>query len=164
MSGARTPKTKLKANEDGEEGEEEGEEEEEEDPMEVVEYQEQVKPTMYRWVSSYRESTPQTDSTEKKVELVVSFSVPESVIPAPQVLEGTALDATTKMEVDGGSVQPVANSAPVVINDSQTDKVRAARGPGVCAVAGCGQPRKYRSVKDWTIGACGIEHLKAVAV
>ncbi|KAJ3576369.1 hypothetical protein NP233_g459 [Leucocoprinus birnbaumii] len=34
------------------------------------------------------------------------------------------------------------------------------RGPEICAVEGCSQLRKYRLVKDWTIGACGMPHLK----
>jgi len=34
------------------------------------------------------------------------------------------------------------------------------RGPQICAVAECGSPRKYRLVSDWTMGACGMGHLK----
>ncbi|KAG7095954.1 hypothetical protein E1B28_006638 [Marasmius oreades] len=33
-------------------------------------------------------------------------------------------------------------------------------GPQICAVAECSSPRKYRLVSDWTIGACGMGHLK----
>ncbi|KAJ4481062.1 hypothetical protein J3R30DRAFT_2397787 [Lentinula aciculospora] len=32
----------------------------------------------------------------------------------------------------------------------------------LCAVSGCGVPRKYRLVKDWKIGACGMAHLKVL--
>ncbi|KAH7882854.1 hypothetical protein F5I97DRAFT_140843 [Phlebopus sp. FC_14] len=31
---------------------------------------------------------------------------------------------------------------------------------GVCDVGGCGEVRKYRLVKDWRRGACGMEHLQ----
>ena len=33
-------------------------------------------------------------------------------------------------------------------------------GQQMCAVEGCGEKRKYRWVKDWTVGACGMGHLK----
>lgn len=36
------------------------------------------------------------------------------------------------------------------------------RPPAICAVSGCQDPRKYRLVKDWQIGACGIAHLKVL--
>ncbi|KDQ49647.1 hypothetical protein JAAARDRAFT_617681 [Jaapia argillacea MUCL 33604] len=32
----------------------------------------------------------------------------------------------------------------------------------VCDVGGCGQPRKYRLVRDWERGACGMGHLKVL--
>lgn len=35
-------------------------------------------------------------------------------------------------------------------------------GKGMCDVPGCGEKRKYRSVKDFERGGCCIEHLKAV--
>ncbi|KAL1670017.1 PAPA-1-like conserved region-domain-containing protein [Schizophyllum commune] len=31
-----------------------------------------------------------------------------------------------------------------------------------CAVSGCAQPLKYRLVRDWTIGGCGLDHLRAL--
>ncbi|KAJ3768635.1 PAPA-1-like conserved region-domain-containing protein [Lentinula raphanica] len=34
--------------------------------------------------------------------------------------------------------------------------------PAICAVSGCGDLRKYRLVKDWRIGACGMAHLKVL--
>jgi len=45
----------------------------------------------------------------------------------------------------------------------EAEKIRPARAPGVCAVEGCGLPRKYRVPKDWTVGACGMAHLKDVS-
>ena len=34
------------------------------------------------------------------------------------------------------------------------------KAPANCAVEGCDLPRKYRLVRDFTIGACGMPHLK----
>lgn len=39
---------------------------------------------------------------------------------------------------------------------------RPPKAPNNCAVEGCTLPRKYRLVKDWTIGACGMAHLKSL--
>ncbi|KAJ3978910.1 hypothetical protein F5890DRAFT_1589536 [Lentinula detonsa] len=36
------------------------------------------------------------------------------------------------------------------------------RPPATCAVSGCVNPRKYRLVRDWKIGACGMAHLKVL--
>jgi Ino eighty subunit 2 len=33
---------------------------------------------------------------------------------------------------------------------------------GVCAVEGCGEKRKYRSVKKFEVGGCSLAHLKQV--
>ncbi|KAL1741204.1 PAPA-1-like conserved region-domain-containing protein, partial [Schizophyllum fasciatum] len=41
--------------------------------------------------------------------------------------------------------------------------IRAPPQPSrACAVSGCAQPLKYRLVRDWTIGGCGMEHLRAL--
>ncbi|CAA7268899.1 unnamed protein product [Cyclocybe aegerita] len=138
-SGSRTPKVKAKA-QDGEEGE--GEDEEDEDAMDVDQQIEEVKPVMYRWVSSLREVPVEGNGTEKRMEVALTFSVPETLFPPPP--------------------PPVAPEvAPEV--DAQAEKERAARGPGVCAIAGCGKPRKYRLPRDWTIGACDSIHLRVLA-
>lgn len=34
------------------------------------------------------------------------------------------------------------------------------QGSAICAVQGCNQLRRYRLVRDWKIGACGMSHLK----
>jgi len=34
------------------------------------------------------------------------------------------------------------------------------QGSVICAVQGCSQLRRYRLVRDWKIGACGMSHLK----
>jgi Ino eighty subunit 2 len=33
-----------------------------------------------------------------------------------------------------------------------------------CDVQGCAEPRKYRLVRDWKRGACGIGHLRVLEV
>ena len=48
---------------------------------------------------------------------------------------------------------PVENPMPDPIQPS-------GRGPGVCAIEGCLGTRKYRLVKDWSVGACGLDHLR----
>lgn len=135
-SGAPTPKPKLKTG-DGEEGEVDDEEDE---VIEPAVPPEEIKPTMYRWVSSLRE-VPGSESETKKMQMTIAFSVPESMCPAL----GTA-KSDGKMDVD--SVSP---------------NVPLGRGPGICAIEGCGKPRKYRLPKNWTIGACGSDHLGIIA-
>jgi len=44
-----------------------------------------------------------------------------------------------------------------------SEKSRPGAGPGVCAIDGCGKPRKYRLPKDWTIGACDSAHLRLLS-
>ena len=151
QSGARTPKPKIKTGEEGEEAE--GEEEEEQ--MEPIDTPEEIKPTMFRWVSSLHEKTGETE--EKKIQMIIRFSVPETLFPSTPALLPLSESAdnksrATQMEVDG----PLSH-------DTESEGIRRARGPGICAVEGCGKPRKYRVPKDWTIGACGSEHLRLVA-
>lgn len=125
-SGTRTPKAKAKNQEEGDEGE--GDEDDDE-VMDVVEPPEEVKPVMYRWVSSIKGDN-----------MSITLSVPEIIIPP----------ATT----DNASATPAV--------EEEDPKVKAARGPGICAVEGCGKPRKYRVPKDWTVGACDASHLRLV--
>lgn len=101
--------------------------------MDVVEQPEEIKPIMYRWVSSLREIP--NEEGGQKVEMGITFSIPEHVVPSA--------------DIDVESVP-----------DERLEKIRAARGPGVCAVTGCGKPRKYRLPRDWTIGACDSTHLR----
>jgi len=120
--------------------EEDGEEEDAVDEDTAEKTQEEVRvPTMYRWISTSRVPVVQGENgngegmgevTEKQMR--ISFSVPVPVLP------------------------PLTTSAvPAEIVKS----VPLAR-PKQCAAPGCGKPFKYRLVKDWTRGACGIECLK----
>ena len=103
--------------------------------MDIVEEPpEEVKPVMYRWVSSLK-AVPSSGDSDRQVEMGITFSVPEAFVPPP-------IDREKLIEME---------------------KLRAGRGPGICAVEGCGRLRKYRVPRDWTIGACDSTHLKIVA-
>jgi Ino eighty subunit 2 len=118
-----------------EEGDEAEGDEEEDEVMDVVEEPPKiVKPIMYRWVSSLQ-VVPSPENADRQVEMGITFSVPEAFVPTP------------------------VNKEELV----ELEKHRAARGDGVCAVEGCGKPRKYRVPRDWTIGACDSTHLRIVA-
>ncbi|KAF6750092.1 hypothetical protein DFP72DRAFT_911770 [Ephemerocybe angulata] len=130
--------------EDGEEELVEGEEGDGEE-WEDEGVRDEPKPTWVRWVSrvvSVPEQAPASaDSMEvdggavKALErrMVLSLSLPSSLVQVVEV-------GKTAMDVDG----------------------EAGRAPRVerCAVEGCGERRKYRLVRDWTRGACGMGHLK----
>lgn len=109
--------------------------------MEPAVLPEDIKPTMYRWVSSLREVPGESES--KRMEMIISLYVPESLSTPKN--EG----AETQMEVDS--------------TDPELERIQLARGPGICAIEGCGKPRKYRLPKDWMIGACGSDHLRILA-
>lgn len=104
--------------------------------MDIVEEPpKEVKPVMYRWISSLQMVPSSTGNADRQVEMGITFSVPEGFLP------------------------PAANREELI----ELEKIRAARGPGLCAVEGCGKPRKYRVPRDWTIGACDSTHLRIVA-
>jgi Ino eighty subunit 2 len=106
----------------------------EEEGEEVLEYiPEAPPPTMYRWVSSSR---PTVEGALPV--MVMSFAV-------PQAMDAIAREAQIQ--------EAVAHAESVKKSDQQTSTF---------GVAGCTQPRKYRLVKDWTTGACGLAHLKAL--
>lgn len=52
---------------------------------------------------------------------------------------------------------------PPTSETTPSEKPRPGAGPGVCAINGCGKPRKYRLSKDWTIGACDSAHLRLLS-
>jgi len=121
--------------------------------MEPAVQLEDIKPTMYRWVSSLREVSG-GESQAEKTQMIITFSVPESMYPALSTPKNEGpIDAIhgleKKMEID--SVDP------------DVERIRVARGPGLCAIEECGKPRKYRLSKDWTIGACGSDHLRIIS-
>ncbi|KIK82156.1 hypothetical protein PAXRUDRAFT_832373 [Paxillus rubicundulus Ve08.2h10] len=99
----------------------------------------QLIPTMYRWTSTTKplpaaaaEGTEAASQNDSEGKMRLMFSVPVSVLPP----EGTAPRAS--------EVKPTPSIKPV------------------CDVSGCQRTRKYRVVKDWMKGACGMEHLKVL--
>jgi len=97
---------------------------------------EEVRPVMYQWVSFLRAAPP---SSRSKVEMEISFSIPQVLFPLLNEQE------------------------PPTTSGKQLTETRIARGPGICKVEGCGQPRKYRVPRDWTTGACNSTHLRILA-
>jgi Ino eighty subunit 2 len=91
----------------------------------VQQVHEEVKPVMYRWISTSRPSG-NADSGEKA--MTISFSVPIIV-----------------------DIPPLENTAGF-----------KARTSARCAVKGCAGTVKYKLVRDSSIGACGMAHLKSL--
>lgn len=101
---------------------------------------------------------PEGESIKAEKTMTLSFSVPVSMLPPPSKAEGHD-HAVTDMDVDGTPAALVKTKA------KTTPPSRPpTNGNSLCDVEGCGQTRKYRLVKDWTRGACGMEHLKALQV
>lgn len=107
---------------------------------------------MYRWISSSRR--PETiaggtkaDAAEAERRMWISFSVPTTVVsrisPPPEDKDAAGRD----MDID--DAKPIVDSS-----------LTASTQPPRCAVPGCGATRKYRLVRNWQIGACGMSHLK----
>jgi Ino eighty subunit 2 len=99
----------------------------------------QLIPTMYRWTSTTKpppvvaaEGTEAASQDDSEGKMRLMFSIPVSVLPP----EGTVPQAS--------EAKPTPSIKPI------------------CDVSGCQQTRKYRVVKDWMKGACGMEHLKVL--
>lgn len=107
------------------------------EPVEVI-------PTSYRWISTIKpppaaatltststsEDVAMRDNNVAEVKMRMTFSVPVCVLPAEHVPARV------------GQVRMPPATIPI------------------CDVSGCGHARKYRLVKDWMRGACGMDHLK----
>ncbi|EIW64790.1 uncharacterized protein TRAVEDRAFT_68517 [Trametes versicolor FP-101664 SS1] len=100
-------------------------------------------PTMYRWVSRAQPlpkageegegSVPPTERTS-----VISFSIPVAALPPT--------------DAAGDNAMQVDNPPPRLPPSS----------PPHCDVQGCSEFRKYRLVRDFHKGACGMSHLKVL--
>lgn len=87
-------------------------------------------PTMYRWISIAK--------------------------PLPRDAETASGDADSRMKLTFSV--PVSALPPDTAPTSET-RLPPTEKP-LCDVSGCEQARKYRLVKNWLKGACGMEHLK----
>jgi Ino eighty subunit 2 len=112
----------------------EGEVDEDESPEVVAPPVIEVVPTRYRWISTLRPS-PDAPPGDK---MLLSFSIPTSLLPMSHQPPTVDADGDTKMEAQ--------------------EKPKS-RDPAVCDVDGCTVTRKYRLVRDHQRGACGMDHL-----
>ena len=78
--------------------------------------------------------------------MFLSFSVPASLLPDQSAAPDADIDEDVKMETTQEQEQEL--------------KPRGMMLPAVCAVEGCAAKRKYRLVRDWERGACGMDHLR----
>lgn len=131
---------------------------------------------MFRWVStSY--PVPVASSETKHIvegrEMVGIAKVNMADAGMAQNMEIEPTTATTLSEHDAASAIPAQEkhmrlyfavpTAFLPLSDQVAPPpLPEPRPPAICAVSGCQDPRKYRLVKDWKIGACGIAHLKVL--
>ncbi|KAI0094724.1 hypothetical protein BDY19DRAFT_38751 [Irpex rosettiformis] len=92
-----------------------------------------ILPKMYRWIST-------TKGPGAEPKMVMSFSVPAAALPRDALSE-----SASGIDIDSKTVLPMQDSP---------------RPPQSCDVEGCRATRKYRLVKDFHRGACGMSHLK----
>lgn len=99
-----------------------------------------VIPTMYRWISTSRVPVTRGGLQDPQgPRMVLSFSVPIRALPPASAAKDVLMR---------DSVGVVPSSLPVA--------------KPLCDFKGCEAQRKYRLVKDWQRGACGLPHLKAL--
>jgi Ino eighty subunit 2 len=101
-----------------------------------------------------REDVAEEGEEEEVVEVVTEEARPPAMYRWISSTQGSGESAQMLLSF---SVPPTALLAP-----PHEPEGRQPKAPNNCAVEGCGQPRKYRLVKDWTIGACGMAHLKSL--
>ncbi|KAI0825198.1 hypothetical protein BC628DRAFT_1410593 [Trametes gibbosa] len=103
-------------------------------------------PTMYRWVSRAQPAPKATgdggaEDTPAEQTMTLSFSVPVAVLHS-------AAAGDHAMQVDG---EPTTSHLPPPRSS-----------PPHCDVQGCTALRKYRLVRNFQKGACGMSHLKVL--
>lgn len=135
-------------------------------------------PVTYRWISTTRSpwlqngeegeamqgveatgavGTEQQQQQEKKMSIM--FSVPNCVLypHGRPKQEGEGEEAAVDEDAPAATVSSPTRSAA----GTAAPRFPPAEKPR-CAVPNCGKDRKYRLVKDWQIGACGMDHLKVL--
>ncbi|KAJ3809718.1 PAPA-1-like conserved region-domain-containing protein [Lentinula aff. lateritia] len=100
---------------------------------------------MFRWVSTTVLPDKTTLSPSPNDDAPAPLSAVESPSQERRMQFSLAIPA---------AFLPPENAAPPPLTEI--------RPLAICAVSGCGDPRKYRLVKDWKIGACGMAHLKVL--
>jgi len=135
---APTPISKSVAHTPNPEGDGDGEEEVDEEGYQGTSgvsaaMEVEAVPVMYRWVSSTR-------GEGQKMSL--TFSVPVGITPSTAVVA-------------------VGDEAAMQIDSNNTSSFAGKVAPK-CDVKGCTEARKYRLVRDWKQGACGMGHLKVL--
>ncbi|KAK1229269.1 hypothetical protein PQX77_007693 [Marasmius sp. AFHP31] len=124
---------------------------------------------MFRWISSSRVQELKKEEATNGMEV-------DSETAADKAQENHIMNVDTERpnapSVNAQELQPsepkmtLSFSVPPAFLSETSSLAQAPvappppRGPQVCAVAECSSPRKYRLVSDWTIGACGMGHLK----
>ena len=76
--------------------------------------------------------------------MFLSFSVPASSLPKQSAAPDAVADGDVKIETG---------------EEQEQERKPRAMVPAVCAVEGCTAKRKYRPVRDWERGTCGMDHL-----
>ncbi|ESK94045.1 hypothetical protein Moror_12790 [Moniliophthora roreri MCA 2997] len=83
----------------------------------------------------------------------------ERAQPATDPAKGTKTEKGQQRMILSFSVPAAFLSEPSTLVASATQPPPP-KGSQTCAVDNCASPRKYRLVSDWTVGACGMGHLK----
>ncbi|KZO98688.1 hypothetical protein CALVIDRAFT_31387 [Calocera viscosa TUFC12733] len=79
--------------------------------------------------------------------------------PVKRVVPGRMQEIKGEDDADTEAVEAPEPAEAVQVEPAPPPRARL---QALCTVDGCGELRKYRSVKDFEKGACGLEHLKAV--
>lgn len=133
QSSRRNKRNALATAEDKDAGSGGGSDEEADEVAE--ELPELIPPTMFRWVSSaHNLDMPLEDGSTRTTQF--TFAVPQ------------LMDVPTHEE----NIRFATSIAEAARKSRDHDTQ--------CAISGCDAPRKYRLAKNWTIGACGLPHLK----
>ncbi|KAK0483787.1 hypothetical protein IW261DRAFT_1561581 [Armillaria novae-zelandiae] len=98
-------------------------------------------PVMYRWISSSR---------------------PPTVDPTPGAEEKMDVDGAQKEKLDSKEEKMVLTFSvpPSLLSEGEAHPPAPPKPIPKCSVEGCQLNRKYRLVRNWDMGACGMAHLK----
>jgi Ino eighty subunit 2 len=103
----------------------------------------EVTPTRYHWIST-TETPLRRAAAPPGDKMFLSFSVPVSLLPNQSAAPDADAGGDVKMETT---------------KEQEQERKTRAMVPAVCEAEGCTAKRKYRLVRDWERGACGMDHL-----